>query len=208
MINRETLQNQLQLNKFKIVSRETILKIQEFIEILFFYNKTINLVSKTISEEILLSHIFNSIELAEILKEDHVESGKVSDLGSGNGFPGVILAICNFIPSLIELDERKAIFLEEVKRNLKLDLNIINADIQNPKIEIKENITIKALASVCKCLTLIEKKISEKNTIYMLKGKKINEEINEALKNFKFQYNIINKNYTQVLKIYNVSKIF
>ncbi len=113
-----------QINSMQNVSRETFLKLEQFINLLLKWNKAINLISKShdMPEDIWNRHILDSAQLAQYIPQD---AKTITDFGSGGGFPGLILAIlADWQVHLIESDGRKCAFLAEVKTALKLE-NVI-----------------------------------------------------------------------------------
>ena len=159
--------------------------IEKYIDLLLAWNAKINLVSIQSREELIERHILDSLQLMK-----HLDSNqKIVDVGSGAGFPGLILSYAGIKEvNLVELNSKKANFLliagalspNIVKvHNLSVeDLNITNCDI----------ITARGLASLDSIFSLTQK-IAHKNTKYLLlKGKNIEEEIKNALNKWNFKY--------------------
>ncbi len=91
------------------VSRETFFMIKRYEELISSWNTKINLVSRRLKiEDIRRDHIAQSIELAKILPKDHI----FLDVGSGAGFPGMILSILGFNICLCEINAKRASFLK------------------------------------------------------------------------------------------------
>jgi 16S rRNA (guanine527-N7)-methyltransferase len=109
------------LGEFKLeLSREQILKIQQYIRILLIWNEKLNLTAIRDPLEMLYRHFCESMYAAVAVP---VENGRLADVGSGGGFPGLPLKISR--PSLqqvflIEANVKKATFLAEVTRELEL----------------------------------------------------------------------------------------
>ncbi|MBX6744392.1 MAG: 16S rRNA (guanine(527)-N(7))-methyltransferase RsmG, partial [Acetobacteraceae bacterium] len=102
------------------VSRETEAKLREFLALLQRWNARINLVADREEESLWQRHVLDSLQLAPLLPPD---DGPIVDLGSGAGFPGLILALASNRPThLVESDRRKAAFLIEAARTLGLPL--------------------------------------------------------------------------------------
>jgi len=101
------------------VSRETIARLEQHVALLKKWQPTINLVAKSTLAEAWERHVLDSVQLWPFLPE---QTRSVVDLGSGAGFPGLILAIlaseheAPFEVFLVESDRRKAAFLREVVR--------------------------------------------------------------------------------------------
>src|SRR3954463_8587665 len=96
------------------VSRETMTTLDTYATLLRKWQKAINLVSSATLEDIWRRHFLDSAQLVPLLPEG---DGPVVDLGSGAGFPGLVVALLSGRPTqLIESDQRKAAFLGEVAR--------------------------------------------------------------------------------------------
>ncbi|MDI3307004.1 MAG: 16S rRNA (guanine(527)-N(7))-methyltransferase RsmG [Acetobacteraceae bacterium] len=102
------------------VSRETEARLREFLALLQRWNARINLVADRDEGSLWQRHVLDSLQLAPLLPPS---DGPIVDLGSGAGFPGLILALASNRPThLIESDRRKAAFLIEAARTLGLPL--------------------------------------------------------------------------------------
>lgn len=102
------------------VSRETEARLREFLALLQRWNARINLVADRDEGSLWQRHVLDSLQLAPLLPPS---DGPMVDLGSGAGFPGLILALASNRPThLIESDRRKAAFLIEAARTLGLPL--------------------------------------------------------------------------------------
>lgn len=110
-----------------IVSHETELRFTKFQNLLLKWNKTFNLIGKNTAQQIHNLHIHDSLSLAPHLLK--LPTGLIVDMGSGAGFPGLILAcvLSEYDFILIEKDRNKAIFLKETIRHLELNnVTVIN----------------------------------------------------------------------------------
>ena len=111
------------------VSRETIDNLNLYVDILRKWNTTINLVSKGSITDVWKRHILDSAQLFKFVTHD---MEKWLDIGSGAGFPGLVIAILakgrftNLRVTLIESDKRKCVFLNEVVRELDLNVKILS----------------------------------------------------------------------------------
>jgi len=163
------------------VSRETSV----YVEILLKWNKRINLISNRDVDSIFNRHVLDSAQLLPYIND---KKSHIADLGSGAGFPGVVLNIlgCENV-SLIEQDERKCVFLREVKRQLNLSYEVINADIQS--IDSKFDICVsRGLGSLITLLRYSQSLLVEDGYCLFLKGKKVDEELEQACLKFIFNY--------------------
>ena len=176
-------------NPFK---KEELDKINAFILLALEFNKTHNIFSRQGREEVYEKDILDCEPLIENIKDN----SSVLDLGSGGGFPGILLAITkprNKV-CLIESSAKKCFFLRSIKDKLTLkNITIINKKIEpNNKIGIFDVITARAFASIDK-ITKLTNTNSNKHTKYLLlKGKNetIQEELRDIDKNM-YLYEII-----------------
>ena len=116
----ESLQNKLGF------TNKAIKKLTVFHDYLLNWNKKYNLISKNTENHVWSRHILDSAQLVRFIKD--FRSASISDLGSGAGFPGIVLAIFYednpFHVKLVEKSPIKRIFLEQITS--KLALNVQN----------------------------------------------------------------------------------
>ena len=104
-------------------------KLELFVTTLLKWNEKINLVAKATEEEIWNRHILDSAQLLKFIPDT---KAKIVDLGSGAGFPGLVLAIMGYENvTLIESDNKKSVFLQEAARITGTKVQIINERIEN-----------------------------------------------------------------------------
>lgn len=170
----------------KSVSRETIEKLEIYISLLQQWNKKINLVSQQGMDQVWKRHVYDSFQLIRYL-DSSVKS--IADLGSGGGFPGLILALSTDIPViLIESDKRKTIFLREVLRQTKTQATVLCQRIENVNAISVDVVTARALASLTQLLEFSKNILNKNGYCLFLKGRSVNLEIEEAQKNWKINY--------------------
>lgn len=170
------------------VSRETISRLQIYHDLLVKWQKAINLVSSKTIEDVWLRHFTDSAQLAAHLRQ----GAQVADLGSGAGFPGMVLAIMrpDLKMILIESDNRKSEFLKNVSRETKTPVTIYNDRVEkilgvngvNPDV-----ITARAFAPLSTILAMIPENC-QGTDLLLLKGKTALDEVAEAAKSFDFEY--------------------
>jgi 16S rRNA (guanine527-N7)-methyltransferase len=164
-----------QVRELLNVSRETIEKFQLYLTLLEKWQRRINLVSHSTLADAWQRHILDSGQLAAYYPP---QTAHILDVGSGAGFPGLVLAIMGGVTvDLVESDQRKAVFLSTVIRELGL-----SAKVHNQRIEIMPNlkpdvITARALAPVPKLLNLIKTQISPECICLFLKGASVEDEL-------------------------------
>lgn len=135
------------------VSRETLAKLEQFAVLTVEWNKAINLVSPTTVPDLWWRHIVDSAQLYPLIPDD---AHHIVDLGSGGGFPAIILAILangqkRF--TLIESDNRKCIFLREAIRTTGLTgVTVITNRIEKAPPQKADLVTARALASLTQLL--------------------------------------------------------
>ena len=153
------------------------------------WSTKMNLVAPSTLSDIQTRHIKDSAQLAKYLPKDV----NIIDLGSGAGFPGVVLAIMGWNVTCIESIGKKTRFLETLKQELDLpNLTIINDRIENflSKTPVKADkfvFTARAFAPLIKILDYTHK---TKFRLFLLKGREIESEINTAKTKYKFDYKL------------------
>jgi 16S rRNA (guanine527-N7)-methyltransferase len=178
-------------------STEQKKKIITFINLALKFNKTHNVFSRKNHNEVYEKDIFDCLPLIEFLKKND----NVLDLGTGGGFPGVLLSIAK--PSnqinLLEKNKKKCYFLKIVIDELKLkNTRIINKTIAKQNTLGKfDIITARAFASIQKIINLTKNNTHQNSKYILLKGKKLN--IKSELRDIdinKLRYEIIKQEAT------------
>ena len=167
-------------------------KINTFINTALEFNKTHNIFSRKDNQEVFQKDILDCYPIIQYLEKDNT----VLDLGSGGGFPGVLLSITkpNNKTYLIESSAKKCYFLRTVADKLSLN----NTTIINEKIKTKNTIgkfdiiTARAFASIKNIIDLTQNNTNSKSKYVLLKGRKktIIQELKDINKN-KHIYEII-----------------
>lgn len=146
------------------------------------YNSHTNLMSKGDIEVIFEKHIFDSLSIN--LWKEFKNIKTILDVGTGGGFPSVILAICFKDKKIIANDSRikKINFIKEVKEKLKLDnLEILYSRIEDVEALNVDLIVSRAVGKTLDVYNLSKKHLNESGKFLIYKSKLINEEI-EAFK--------------------------
>ncbi len=153
------------------------------------WSTKMNLVAPSTLTDIQTRHIQDSAQLAKYLPKDV----KIIDLGSGAGFPGVVLAILGWNVTCIESIGKKTNFLSALKEELDLqNLTIVNDRIENFLSKTLVNtedfvFTARAFAPLIKILDYTHK---TKCRLFLLKGREIQSEIDTAKTKYKFDYKL------------------
>ena len=177
-----------ELTKEFNVSRETYNKLSKYHDLVIKWQKSINLISNNDIANIWERHIIDSLKLLPFLPKDK----NIVDIGSGGGFPSIILAISGYKVTLIESDKKKTIFLSEVIRELKLDANIINKRAEKlDKTDVcADIITARACASLEKLFSISNNFLSINSICFFHKGKNYAKELEEAFSKWVFAHEI------------------
>jgi len=176
------------------VSRETFKKLTDFVTVLTDWQSKMNLISQNSLPEIWTRHIADSLQLYQYLNAD---AKTVYDIGSGAGFPAIVLAIAaegeNRQTSfkLIESITKKTAYLNDVKNKLGLkNVEIINDRSENLKLPPANFVTARAVANLNKLFSLALP-LTDKNTVLILpKGKTFEQELNKAKQNWFFDADV------------------
>ena len=160
--------------------------IQKYINSILQYNIHTNLVGKSTLINPWSSHILDSFQLVSFIKN---KNQSIIDMGTGAGLPGVVLSIVGYKKvSLVDSNGKKIKFLKTIRDDLDLNLNIISSRLEklhNLKFDI---ITSRALAKLSVLFGYSQKFMKKNTVLIFLKGKTVNEEIFEAKKNWKFNF--------------------
>lgn len=191
------------------VSRETLGTFERYAQLLRKWQNAINLVSDDTIEEMATRHFLDSAQLIKFLPNKNIV---LVDMGSGAGFPGLVLAMLGVTNvHLIESDVRKATFLREVSRETKTNVFVHDDRVEVTNIKNIDVITARALAPLKDLLVMADKLMTPKypTACLFLKGEKTEEELSKAQKKWNFTLETI-KSITndsgKVLKINNLTK--
>jgi 16S rRNA (guanine527-N7)-methyltransferase len=196
----------------KNVSRETFSLLERFGTIVEKWNKNINLISKSTVPNLWERHILDSVQIYYAAQGNFK---RWLDIGSGAGFPGLVVAILASEKSddseivLVESDKRKCAFLHTVRRELNLNLSIINNRIDYCDTQNADIISARALANLTKLFELSFKHMCENTTFIFPKGRSWQEEIVAAEKTWNFSWEAVNSitdSQAVVLKIGELSR--
>ena len=193
---------------FQNVSRETFEKFIIFKKTIIKWQKSINLISNNSLEDIWVRHFLDSAQLYRFTKNFH---GNIVDLGTGAGFPGLILAMMGHKNiHLVESDQKKCTFLREVAMMTETDVIIHNKRIENLEFYDAELVVARALAPLNKLIdyteALTKKSSGSQNfpKMLFLKGNSYKKEILELDKSEIFsiqEFESITNKFSKILYI-------
>jgi 16S rRNA (guanine527-N7)-methyltransferase len=153
-------------------------KLRQFAALVEKWSVKINLVSRADIPHIWTRHVEDSLALVP-----HIPPGAqmAIDLGSGAGFPGLVLAIATGIPfTLIESDKRKAAFLMDAAREVSAPVKVLAVRIEEAKTTSAPLITARALAPLAQLLTLAAPHLAAGGICLFPKGKNWQTELTAA----------------------------
>ena len=194
------------------VSRETFPELEEFRSLILAKNKQINLISsntEVISRE---RHIVDSAQIIEFIdKNDNL----CTDIGSGSGLPGIVLAIImkhkksNMKFHLYEKSFHKSNFLKEVSKKFDLNTKILQKNIFEEKNLESDLIVARAFKPLPVILDLVNSNFKKFKSIILFMGKNGKEILNETLSHWQFEYKerkSLTSEDSLLIKIYNLKK--
>lgn len=170
----------------QIVSCETISHLHIYKALLEKWQKKINLVSSSTLSHLWERHFEDSLQLLPYLPKG---KSTLIDLGSGAGFPGLVLAICRketLEVTLVESDLRKCLFLENVSRETFSHPKVLRERIESLPGLKADIITARALTSLSQLLEYAYPLMKATSFCLFLKGKEVEKEIEIAKKKWEF----------------------
>jgi len=178
------------------VSRETMAALQTYETLLLKWQKSINLIANSSIPYLWHRHMLDSAQLSGLV------SGPIRnwvDLGSGGGFPGLVVAILRaqepgFMMHLVESDQRKCVFLREVARQTSARVKVHAARIEtfgetfHPAPEV---VSARALAPLDRLLDWAFPLFDSRTVGLFLKGQGLSDELISARKGWIFNFDVI-----------------
>ena len=201
--------------RFTQVSRETIRSLKTYEDTLIKANKTLNLVGDSTIKNIWMRHFLDSAQLIDFIDKNNKA---LVDLGSGAGFPGLVLAIIlkdRKIPlkiKLIEKSPKKVKFLRDLinKLHLHLDVEVINKNIlEDPKKLLEDVFIARAFKPLKIILQLMHNKAKNWRKIFIFLGKMGKNELLQASKSWDIEYKqrmSITSNDSSIIEINKIKK--
>ena len=179
-------------NRFIQVSRETITSLKKYEDELIRANKTLNLIGNSTIKNIWTRHFLDSVQVIDFIDKNNKT---LVDLGSGAGFPGLVLAIAakdRKIPlkiKLIEKSPKKVKFLKNLINELQLNVEVINQNILQEPIKFFDDVFIaRAFKPLKIILQLIHNKAKNWKKIFIFLGKTGKNELLQASKSWDIEY--------------------
>lgn len=169
----------------------------------------VNLIGKSTLNKIWVRHVLDSMQIIKYLPVE--KTGKfIVDVGTGAGFPGVIVHIMGRKNVLLcDKSSKKTYILKKILKECSLNIEVSNARIENYFKDNIEVIVSRAFASIKKLMISIYHLISRDTILIIHKGKKYRQEIEEAERFFFFKFKkfqSITSKEGVILKIENIKK--
>ncbi|MEZ5714537.1 MAG: 16S rRNA (guanine(527)-N(7))-methyltransferase RsmG [Paracoccaceae bacterium] len=195
------------------VSRETFEKLALYATLLEKWNPRINLVARSTLDDLWTRHIVDSLQLLRLA------DGAMphwADLGSGGGFPGLVIAIAaqeTANPArvtMVESDQRKATFLRTVLRETEVAGQVIAERIEKVPPLGADILSARALADLSALLGFAERHLAPGGLCLFPKGKNWKSELQSAQQAWHFSYQAIpsqTESQSVVLKIEGLSRV-
>ena len=169
------------------VSRETLEKFKLYVELLERWQKKINLIGPATRKDVWRRHFMDSAQLLPLVLGSELGNGSRSwlDLGSGAGFPGLVLSLLGEEKIfLVEPSSKRAAFLREAIRETGAKAEVIQSKIAEISHFPVDIITARALTSVDQLLAWGVSFLQEGGEFWLLKGNRVEQELTLARKNW------------------------
>ena len=192
-------------SKFKVKSKlvlaenlnfnnDKLQKLELFVNEVLSYNKKYNLISKNSEKDIWHRHILDSAQLIRHI--DHKKFNSLSDLGTGAGFPGIILSIfySDFLTFHVKLYEKSKVkinFIKDVIEKLGLiNIDIYDNDYQSHILD-TDYIVCRAFKRLPEILRISRETARRPHKLIVMMGKSAQDELNKASKGMIYKYKLV-----------------
>ena len=195
------------------VSRETLNELENYSQSILKTNRKINLISLSTEKSIKTRHIYDSAQTIDFIDKNDIKI--CTDLGSGAGLPGIVLAILmkpkkpEFKVIFYEKSYHKSNFLKEISKKFKLNTEINQKNIFDQKNLQTDIIISRAFKPLPVIFEIASKNFKKFKYIILFLGKSGKEILNEASKKWKFDYQekkSLTSDESLVVKISNLKK--
>ena len=200
-------------NRYFQVSRETIISLKKYEDILIRANKNLNLIGNSTIKDIWTRHFLDSAQVIDFIDKN---DKTLIDIGSGAGFPGLILAITSRdrkMPlkiKLIEKSPKKTKFLKDLINKLHINADVINQNIlKDPKKLSADVFVTRAFKPLKIILELIHNKAENWKKFFIFLGKTGKLELLQASKIWDIEYKqrvSVTSNDSTVIEINRIKK--
>jgi 16S rRNA (guanine527-N7)-methyltransferase len=171
------------------VSRETLERVRSYLATLDQWRERINLIGPGEGRHLWRRHVLDSLQLIEQISSEDLS---VADLGSGAGFPGLVIACAlaerpGASVTLVEKSPRKSEFLEAAIAAQGLPARVLNVRIEDPPRQKFDLVTARALAPLPKLLGFAHGWLKPSGKALLMKGRDVEAEVAEARRSWTFE---------------------
>ncbi len=176
------------------VSRETLTRLETLADLLVKWNPRINLVSKSTIDDLWTRHILDSVQ---VLRSAPATVEHWVDIGSGGGFPGLVIALMSAEPeapekvTLIESDQRKCAFLRTVLRETGVSATVVTERIEKAVPQNADVLSARALADLSLLCGFGERHLSASGAAVFPKGARWEKELQSAQESWSFDCEVV-----------------
>ena len=173
------------------VSRETCMELEEYLSLILEKNREINLIGSSTEENSRERHIIDSAQTIDLIDKN---CSICTDIGSGSGLPGIVLAIImkykkpSLKFNLYEKSHHKSNFLKNMSKKFKLNAEIFKKDIFKEKNLKTDLIVTRAFKPMPIVLNLVNSNFKKFKNIILFLGKTGKEILSESLSKWRFEY--------------------
>ena len=191
------------------VSRETFQKISGYLDLLDRWRERINLIGPGEGRHLWRRHVLDSLQLVEQISS---EDKSVADLGSGAGFPGLILACAmaerpGASVTLVEKSPRKSEFLRAAGKELGLPVSVLTIRLEDAPGALFDVVTARALAPLPKLLGFAASWLKPSGKALLMKGRDTATELAEAREAWTFDLSILDSQSSPEGRVLKVSSL-
>ena len=188
------VESKLVLSKNLNINDKKLDLIETFVREVINYNQKYNLISQNSEKDIWNRHVLDSAQLVKYI--DHKNFNSLSDLGTGAGFPGIILSIfysdiLTFHVKLYEKSKVKVGFIKSIIQKLNLErIYIYDNDYQSHTIE-TDYIICRAFKKLPEILRISRETSKKSHKLIVMLGKSAQEELKKASKGLIYKYKLV-----------------
>lgn len=194
------------------VPRETLVALEAYADLLVKWQPSKNLISNSTLDDMWLRHFYDSAQLLPLIRDIHGDKPlKCLDIGSGAGFPGLVLAIMGIGDvTMVEANGKKCSFMRQVKMATAASVTIENERIEKLEVQKVDILLSRACATVSQLLCWGEIFIGENTEFWLLKGANVGEELKAAKADWTMevdQYKSKSDISGNILRLRNISRL-
>lgn len=171
--------------------KQMVSQFDSYLDLLVKWNQKINLTSEKSSQDILLRHIFDSLQYAPVISP----KDEIVDIGSGAGFPGIPLKIIypELVATLIESQRKRCSFLETVIFELGLKgTKVINDRAEKISPErLAEAVIFRGVSDIKSCLELATPFLGREGKVVLKKGVEERGELKQPIYGFSLEQEVV-----------------